>query len=166
MLTNDILKGALSQLEREPALLDSAALVLAHSAWPAGVIGIVASRLVEWYARPVVMISAPESEPARGSARSVEGVDITAAIAEQSDLLIGFGGHTMAAGFSMEAAAFAENIALFRACLSGSVGRQLAASAAQPAALKIDGFLDWGDLNLELAQSLERLAPFGRATRP
>lgn len=157
MLTNDILKGALAQLEREPALLDFAILVLAHSAWPAGVIGIVASRLVEWYARPVVMISAPEGEPARGSARSVEGVDITAAIAEQSDLLLGFGGHVMAAGFSIPA----ENVALFRSRLSGSVANQLAARAAQPAALKIDGVLEWGDLSLELAQSLERLAPFG-----
>jgi len=157
MLTNDIFKGALAQLEKEPALLDFAALVLAHSAWPAGVIGIVASRLVERYARPVVLISAPQGEPARGSARSVEGVDITAAIAEQSNLLIGFGGHAMAAGFSIQA----ENIAIFRTRLADSVARQLAASDAQPAALKIDGWLPWGDLNLELAQSLERLAPFG-----
>ena len=103
LLTDQVFRGVLAQLEREPALLEHAALVLAHPQWPAGIIGIVASRLVERYRRPVVLLSAPPGEPARGSARSVDGCDISAAIAAQADLLLSYGGHPMAAGLSLPA---------------------------------------------------------------
>ncbi|HZD57245.1 MAG TPA: DHH family phosphoesterase, partial [Anaerolineales bacterium] len=77
LLTSQVFQAAQSQIERDPGLLDYAALVLAHPHWPAGVIGIVASQLVEHYDKPVVLISAPPGETARGSARSVEGCNIT-----------------------------------------------------------------------------------------
>ncbi len=97
-LCDQVMAGAEAQLERDPALLESAALVLGDPDWPAGVIGIVANRLVERYQRPVVMLSTPPGEMARGSARSVDGCHITEAIATQAELLEGFGGHKMAAG--------------------------------------------------------------------
>ena len=154
-LTDLVFKAALAQIEREPALLDDAALVLAHPAWHPGVIGIVASRLVERLHRPVVLIAAPPGEIARGSARSVEGCNITAAIAAQADLLASFGGHPMAAGLLLDA----EHISLFRRKLSATV-RKTGQIAAEPV-LQLDGKLPLAELSLELVADLNRLAPFG-----
>jgi single-stranded-DNA-specific exonuclease len=166
LLTSQVLRAALAQIEQDPSLSEGEALVLAHPAWPAGVIGIVASRLVELLGKPTVLIAVPPGEDGRGSARSVEGVDITAAIAEQAHLLNGFGGHVMAAGFSIPE----EHITSFRHGLSQSVAAQRAAlpaeQAASLAALPIDGSLPWGELSLELAESLECLAPFGAGNPP
>ncbi len=154
LLTSQVLQAALAQIEQEPALLDEAVLVLAHPAWPGGVVGIVASRLVELFARPVILLASPPGEPARGSARSVEGVDITAALREISGgLLLGFGGHAMAAGMSLEAARIPE----LRKVLSQAVLRQ---GIPEPA-LAIDAFLGLEQLSLEFANQLELLAPFG-----
>ncbi|MEW5868887.1 MAG: single-stranded-DNA-specific exonuclease RecJ [Chloroflexota bacterium] len=154
LLTSQVYQGALAQIAQEPALLEHAALVLAHPAWPAGVIGIVASRLVERFGRPVVLIAAPQGELGRASARSVEGVDITAAIASQAHLLEGYGGHRMAAGFAIQP----EHIDEFRRGLGRAVER---ASRPSEAGLVIDGYLPLSALSLELVSDLERLAPFG-----
>jgi single-stranded-DNA-specific exonuclease len=155
-LTDQIFQGALAQIERDPSLLEHAALVLAHPAWPAGVIGIVASRLVERFHRPVVLLAAPPGQLARGSARSVDGCNISAAIAAQSALLAGFGGHPMAAGLSIDP----ERIAEFRRRLGRYVAAQLGQTAAEPA-LMIDGHLPLAEISLDLVADLERLAPFG-----
>ncbi len=156
LLTDQVFRGVLAQLEREPALLEHAALVLAHPQWPAGIIGIVASRLVERYRRPVVLFSAPPGEPARGSARSVDGCDISAAIAAQADLLLSYGGHPMAAGLSLPA----ERINEFRWRLSRVVGEMLGV-AGEEKPLALDADLPLSDISLPLALELERLAPFG-----
>ncbi len=155
-LTDQIFQGALAQIERDPSLLQHAALVLAHPSWPAGVIGIVASRLAERFNRPVVLLAAPPGQLARGSARSIEGCNISQAIAAHSDLLAGFGGHPMAAGLAIDP----ERIPEFRRKLSRSVAAQLGATAVKPT-LTIDGYLALADLSLDLAADLERLAPFG-----
>jgi single-stranded-DNA-specific exonuclease len=105
LLTDQVFQAAQAQIEADRSLLDEAALVLAHPAWPGGVVGIVASRLVEYYHRPVVLLSAPPGQLARGSARSVEGINITAAIAANQRLLNGFGGHPMAAGYPWRSSA-------------------------------------------------------------
>ena len=97
------MQGALAQIERDPSLLDTVVLVLSHPMWHPGVIGIVASRLVERFHRPVVLIAAPPGELARGSARWVAGCNITATIAADAEMLAGFGGHPMAAGLSLDA---------------------------------------------------------------
>jgi single-stranded-DNA-specific exonuclease len=159
LLTNQVYQGALAQIEKSPALLNDAALVLAHPTWPAGVIGIAASRLVERFGKPVVIISTPEGGLGRGSARSVEGVDITAALAAQSELLSSFGGHSMAAGFSIQA----ERILDFRRSLSRTIEKM---GAAPEHELHIDGYLSLSELTLELAADLERLAPFGSGNPP
>ncbi len=155
-LTDQIFQGALAQIERDPSLLEHAALVLAHPAWPAGVIGIVASRLAERFHRPVVLLAAPPGQLARGSARSVEGCNISAAIAAQSALLASFGGHPMAAGLAIDS----ERIQEFRRKLSRSVAAQLGETAVEPA-LTIDGHLPLASLSLDLVADLERLTPFG-----
>jgi single-stranded-DNA-specific exonuclease len=156
LLTDQVFKAAQAQLERDPALLEGAALVLSHPAWPAGVIGIVASRLVERYNRPVVLISSPVGELARGSARSVTGCNITAAISTQGDILVNFGGHPMAAGLGIDP----ENIPAFRRGLSRVVEQQLGEVSASPR-LTIDGYLPLSTLSPKVVADLERLAPFG-----
>ena len=148
--------AALSQLRQDPILLEHAALVLSGPTWPAGVIGIVAGRLAERYGRPTVLIAAPPGQPARGSARSVAGCDITAALAAQAALLDGFGGHPMAAGLSIAP----DRIPELRRGLSRTVSAMLAAAPSAPG-LQIDGYLPLAELNLDLVRDFERLAPFG-----
>jgi single-stranded-DNA-specific exonuclease len=156
LVTRQVFQAALAQIERESSLLEDAALVISHPSWPGGVIGIVASKLVERYARPVLLITTPEDELARGSARSIPGINISAAIAAHQDLLESFGGHPMAAGFALQK----ENIPLFQRALSDTVGEMIKEEQIEPT-LELDGHLPLGDLSLELVSDLERLAPFG-----
>ncbi len=155
LLGDQVFQAARAQLESDSSLLDYAALVLAHPEWPAGVIGIVAGRLAERYNRPVALIAAPADQPARGSARSVEGFDITAALSTCSEILLGFGGHAQAAGFAVEAAKIPE----LRRALSLALSKQGGTGA--PSGLPIDGYVGLNELSLELVTDLERLAPFG-----
>ncbi|MGQ9909108.1 MAG: single-stranded-DNA-specific exonuclease RecJ [Candidatus Flexifilum sp.] len=159
LLTEQIVTSAQAQLTREPALLDSDVLVLAQAGWHPGVLGIVASRLVEEYARPVVLLELLPDGTARGSARSVEGCDIGAAIASCADLLIGHGGHAGAAGVRLPA----EHIAAFRRAVSRAVRRTW--TRAEPT-LTIDAWVTLADLTPALAAEIERLAPFGAGNPP
>ena len=105
----------------DASLLDSSVIVLAHPQWHSGVVGIVANRLVEDYGRPVILLVTPEGEAAHGSARSVEGVNITEALATVAaanpDLLDGFGGHAGAAGLRLPQA----NIRALRRALTRTI---------------------------------------------
>ncbi len=165
LLCNQVLQAAEAQLRRDPSLLEEAALVLAGETWPAGVVGIVAGRLAERYGKPAILIAAPPNEPARGSARSVEGCDIHAAIAaaalQRGDLLHRFGGHPMAAGLSLDA----ERIPEFRRALSRAI-REMYGRAEWPVSLQIDAYLPLADLSLDLVEQIERLAPFGAGNPP
>lgn len=149
-----ILAAAQAQIEQDPALLEWRALVLASPTWHAGLLGIVANRLAEQFARPVVLLTL-SGDMARGSARSFGGHDISAAIAAQADLLHTFGGHPGAAGLSLPA----DHIPAFRRRLSDA----LAAQPAPPAErrLPIDAVLPLREVTLDLARDIERLAPFG-----
>lgn len=156
LITGQVFQASQAQIERDPSLLEYAALVLAHDAWPGGVIGIVASRLVERYDRPVLLIASPPGELARGSARSIPGINITAAIAAHQHMLVSFGGHPMAAGFALPP----ERIPEFRQALSETVAGMISEAALEPS-LTIDGHLPISELSLDLVSDLERLAPFG-----
>lgn len=156
MMCDQVFKAALEQVERTPALLDEAVLVLSHPQWPAGVVGIVASRMVELYHRPAILLCAPPGEPARGSARSVEGINIIRAITACQDMLGGFGGHPMAAGLSLEA----DRIPELRRRLHQAVLEQTGGVEIRPQ-LEIDAYIPLADASLELVEQLERLAPFG-----
>jgi len=159
-LTSQIYAGARAAIEREPALLEFAALVIAYPGWHTGVLGIVASRLAEQYNRPVVLLT-EEDGIVHGSARSVAGCDITAAIKSQAELLRRFGGHTMAAGLSLDE----KNLIPFRYGLSKVVREMLKVSSVEPE-LPVDAFFELPELSLELAADLGRLAPFGNGNRP
>lgn len=159
LLTSQIAQTAFDMLERDPVLLDFNAIVLANPNWHAGIIGIVASRLVEEYHRPTVLLCSPPDEPARGSARSTSGVDIGASIAACADLLLHHGGHPGAAGLTLDAA----HIDRFRRELSRQVAQHRI--DAGPEGLRIDAELPFSELNLSLAEEIERLAPFGNGNR-
>jgi len=159
--TRQIFQSALGMIQADPSLLEFSALVLSAPAWEAGVIGIVASRLVERFEKPVVLLSSPPGAPARGSARSIAGVDVTAAIAACRNILNGFGGHPMAAGLSLDPARIPE----FRQALARAVNAQQGETPLLPA-LQIDAYLSLPDATLELAEQLESLAPFGSGNPP
>lgn len=159
-LSNQVYQSALAQIDSDPALLDYAALVLCHSDWHSGVIGIVASRLVEEFGKPVVLLANPD-ETARGSARSLAGVDISAAFRQVAALLHRYGGHSMAAGLSMPA----QRVFEFRRALSRVVRDMTGGRPPQPT-LNIDGYLGLDEISLALARDIARLAPFGNGNAP
>ena len=156
LLSDQVFAAAQVKIAQDPTLLDYAVLVLEHEAWPPGVIGIVANRLIELYHRPAILISTSSDGLGRGSARSVEGCHITDALATQEHLLTNFGGHAMAAGLGLPV----NNIAAFRRGLSRAIKAQVGETLPQPI-LEIDGYLTLDDLSLGLVDDLERLAPFG-----
>jgi len=156
LICDDVYHSAQAQIRGNPAVLNSPVLVLNHPGWEAGVVGIVASRLVEQYRRPVVMLVSPPDQPARGSARSVDGVNITTALDACRDLLAGYGGHAMAAGMSLDAA----NLTRFSRALAHAVSTQTPESPPLPE-LIIDAWVELEQINPDLLQTINRLAPFG-----
>lgn len=152
-----VYQAAEAQLRANPELLLQPVIVLAHPTWPGGIVGIVASRIVERYHKPAILMTAPNGQPVRGSARSIEGVNITAAISAQKDLLLGFGGHPMAAGLSLEPANFID----FKRRLYKTVDNMLGDNDTAEGRLEIDGWINFSDANLQMAEELEKLAPFG-----
>ena len=168
-LTKQVTSAALSQIERYPSLLsDYHALVLSHDEWPGGIIGIVAGRLAERLGKPTLLISTPEGQLARGSGRSVPGVDLVAALTacagpvprapsgSGEPLLKGYGGHPGAAGFSINR----ERVNEFRAAFSRAVAA--VAEAISDPTVAIDAYVELPDLTLDLVADISRLAPFGR----
>jgi single-stranded-DNA-specific exonuclease len=160
-LCDDVFHAAQSQLDNDHTLLDDPVIVLEHPQWPAGVIGIVANRIADLYGRPALLIAAPPGQIGRGSARSIDGINITEAIGSQQDLLEGFGGHPMAAGFAIPP----ENIPRFRQGLGRSI-RAILQDKPLVRDLNLDAFLSLEDINLELVEQLNRLAPFGAGNPP
>jgi single-stranded-DNA-specific exonuclease len=155
-LTSQVYEAAEAQLKANPQLLETPVIVLSHSGWPGGVVGIVANKLADRYHKPAILFNDTDGV-LRGSARSVEGLHITDAIAANKDLLRGFGGHPMAAGMSLDA----DKLDDFRRGLGKAIEKQLGEIVREEPTLQIDAWLDLDDLNLELADALEALAPFG-----
>ena len=157
LLTDQVYQAAEAQLRADPSLLTQPLILLSHPSWPGGVIGIVASRLVERYHKAAILLTGPEEGILRGSARSVEGLNITEAIAANKDCLLGYGGHPMAAGLSL----MPEKLADFRKGLNKTAEKMLGEAVSEEATLPIDAWLELPSLSLDLANSLEALAPFG-----
>jgi single-stranded-DNA-specific exonuclease len=132
--------------------IEAPALVLTGENWPSGVAGIVAARLAEQYERPV-FVACLDGEIARGSARGVAGVHLVGLLSNLSHLLEAFGGHELAAGFTVRR----EHLALFKQ----SVIDQCSTLPRGEAVLDIDAEIDpeWADL--DGLHALEALAPFG-----
>lgn len=154
-IENRILSEILERLERSPELLEQRALVLDQQGWHQGVIGIVASRLVDRYYRPAVVIAVADGI-GKGSARSPDGFDLYEGLKGCAHYLERFGGHKSAAGLTLRA----ENIPSFRRDFEGIVCRQTRPEDFVPR-LVIDGDISASDLSAELVDELEGLAPFG-----
>lgn len=139
---------------------DCAALVLADVKWHPGVIGIVAGRLAEKYHRPVVMIALDElgARPAVGSARSVPGFNLHAALQVCDEYLISHGGHAAAAGLKIDAA----QVDAFREAMcehaDGEIPRE-----ERTAELWIDAEVPLATLTMATVEQIEQLAPFGQS---
>jgi single-stranded-DNA-specific exonuclease len=133
------------------------AYVLAGEGWHAGVIGIVAARLVERHNRPVVLI-ALEGGRGRGSGRSIGAFDLLAGLNACSEHLLGHGGHRAAAGLEIDGAC----VQAFAAAMSAH-----AEDVLQPGDLtaveRVDAVVGGDELGMQLAEELQALAPFGRA---
>ncbi|MFP5389031.1 MAG: single-stranded-DNA-specific exonuclease RecJ, partial [Thermoleophilia bacterium] len=147
-------EAALRNLPDE--LREASGLVAAGEGWHPGVIGIVASRLVERYHRPVVVISLEADGSGRGSGRSIPGFDLLAGLEACADHLSSFGGHKAAAGLELKAG----QLAAFREAFAAHAN-----SVLGPEDLKrterIDAIVGGASLGLDLAEELKQLAPFG-----
>lgn len=132
-----------------------AGLVVAGEGWHQGVVGIVASKLVRAEGRPAVVI-ALDGETGRGSARSVPGLDLHAALGGVADLLEGYGGHAAAAGLSIRT----DRIDEFRRAFGSEVEALIGGDPAEPV-LEVDAVAGGADLGLDLAEEIEKLQPFG-----
>ena len=132
------------------------AIVVAGEGWHPGVVGIVASRLVERWRRPCVVIALDGNGGGRGSGRSVSAYDLHAGLAACSEHLTRFGGHRMAAGVELEATA----VEPFRRALATHAAAALSPFDLIPVE-RVDAVVPGGDLGLELADDLEQLRPFG-----
>jgi len=156
LLQDQVSSAAIMQLEKNPELLDYPVLVMSYKDWPAGVLGLVAGKLAAEFNRPAVLLTEFNDGMARGSARSVEGVNITEAFSKNAKMLHSFGGHAGAAGLSIER----ERLPAFRRALSDTIVEMVGDVLPEPTLL-IDGFLLLVDLTPDLVEDLERLAPFG-----
>jgi single-stranded-DNA-specific exonuclease len=151
-----ILREALAQVAEWPeAKQRRRGYVLAGEDWHRGVIGIVASRLVERFHRPVVLIAGGDEEWT-GSGRSIPAFDLHGALGSCSALLGRWGGHRAAAGLSIRP----ENLEAFAEAFAGRAGEELSEEDLAPV-IRVDAVVRGTELTLDLCTELERLAPFG-----
>lgn len=154
-IENYVLLKAIEMLEGTPQTYPVA--FVAGDDWHQGVIGIVAGKLKERYNLPAFVMSI-EADEVKGSARSIPQVDLGALIiaAKEQGLITKGGGHTMAAGFSLNQ----DKIDAFRDFVGRYVSEKIGGEAIVPV-LDVDAVLDVGGATVEMAENLERLEPFG-----
>lgn len=154
-------KSILDEIEQkiksgEINLANEMVIVAAGENWPAGVIGLVASRLVGKYGRPTILFHLTKDGLAKGSCRSISEFSIFDALAACQDLLIQFGGHSQAAGLALAV----ENLPKLKARLEALVSEKLTAFDLQPK-ISLDATAQLTDLNQKFMQDLAMLEPFG-----
>ncbi|TWI56273.1 single-stranded-DNA-specific exonuclease RecJ [Halalkalibacter nanhaiisediminis] len=156
-IVNEITEAAVAVVETHFPPSENDVLVIAGESWNAGVIGIVASRLVERFYRPTIVLSIDsEKGLAKGSARSIEGFDMFAELSKSRDILPHFGGHPMAAGLTMNA----DDVATLRTRLCEQAKDVLSPEDFKPVT-SIDLVASIGEISVAVIRQLEQLAPFG-----
>ena len=150
-----ILKAAEELLEQQPERLEDRVILLWGRDWHPGVIGIVASRLVERTGRPVIVVTVDEHGEGKGSGRSVQGFNLHECIASCADLLLRFGGHAMAAGLSVRA----ENLPALRRRMNDWAARECPVLYTPP--LECDLSIRLDRVTVESVARLDQLAPYG-----
>ena len=151
----EIVKAAQEQLDKEPSILEDRVILLWGRDWHPGVIGIVASRLVEKTGRPVIVVSVDEHGEGKGSGRSVQGFNLHSCIGSCAALLLRFGGHAMAAGLSVRE----ENLPELRRRLNEWAARECPVLHTPPLTCDLSIHLD--RVTVESVHRLEQLAPYG-----
>lgn len=157
---NDIIAEAMAIVEREVNFKDHRIIVLSKEGWHRGVLGIAASRIMDTYYRPAIVISIEEGI-GTGSARSIDGFHLFKALTNCSQLLENFGGHEHAAGLTIRQ----ENIEAFRTSINEFAKQTIPAENLIPT-LELDCEIPLSALNLELVKAIETIEPFGEGNPP
>lgn len=155
-IEREIFEEACDLFESNGGLGGRRSICLAAPGWHEGVIGIVASRLVERYHRPTLMIALREDGTGKASARSIEALDLHAALERVSSHLIQFGGHYMAAGFTVEG----RQVDALREAFEAVACERLDEEDLRPS-IKMDAAVEPEEIGMTLAEASSRLAPFG-----
>ncbi len=156
LITEQITQAIFSKFDQSKELQNQPSIIMHHPDWEAGVLGIVANRLVETYQKPTILLTGNEGIGYFGSARSIEGLNIIQAIQSNAAFLKHFGGHAMAAGLSMDP----EQLTIFQDSFNKTVLKTLGESILQKE-LAIDGFINFNLITLDFVKDLEKMAPFG-----
>lgn len=158
-IEKDVLDQAVLKAEKEIDLKKDKVIVLADSAWHAGVIGIVAARLTQMYNKPAVLISLTDNQ-GKGSARGIKGFNLFSAISRAGEHLIGFGGHKAACGIRIEK----EKIERFKESLN-SVASECFEDEGESREFLIDYDIPFSRITPKLIDELEMLMPYGPGNR-
>jgi single-stranded-DNA-specific exonuclease len=153
----DLVAQARRAIETDPAVGAHNVLVVGGDGWHRGVIGIAASKLVDAYHKPAIVLSV-DGDVAHGSCRSIPDFDLLAALERCADLFVKFGGHKQAAGLTMEAVRVPE----FRARINAYADEVLEPDQLRPR-LRIDALLSLKAITPDLVRGLEAMGPFGLA---
>jgi single-stranded-DNA-specific exonuclease len=154
------LKEAQEMLASELDLRREKVIVLASDRWHPGVIGIVASRLVERHSRPVLLVAVSDGL-GKGSGRSIGAFNLWEGLHQCAELFTRFGGHRYAAGFGIEAARLGD----LRRRINEVADQRLTVDDLRRQ-IELDAEASLGDLTLELVNELDRLGPFGMGNQP
>ncbi|HEY4966773.1 MAG TPA: DHHA1 domain-containing protein, partial [Puia sp.] len=150
-----ITEEALALIDADDHLRNRKSTVVYQSHWHKGVVGIVASRLIEKYYRPTVVLT-QSGEFASGSARSVPGFNLYEALHACREYLLGYGGHFAAAGMTLAT----ENIERFSEKFESVVSETINPGSLVPV-LEIDGVARFGELDFQLYRIIQQMEPFG-----
>jgi len=153
-IEDEMFEQALAQVESGGG--PGAAIILADARWHVGVVGIVAARLVDRYYRPSFVMAIDDSGVARGSARSIGGLELHTALEACTEHLMTHGGHAMAAGLSLRQ----ENLEVFRRKMEHHISVRLTGENLTPK-LEVDDEVSIGAVTRSVVRELERLAPHG-----
>lgn len=156
-----ITNQASTTIEKDPSYKEKRALMVFNPQWHKGVIGIVASRLVEKFYKPTIVMTRSANGLITGSARSVRGFDIYEAIAQSSHLLENFGGHKYAAGMSLKE----ENLDMFSREIESYANKNLTNDQMTPT-IDVDAELPLKAITPKFLRVLKQFAPFGPGNMP
>ena len=159
-IQSEVLCSVREKISREIDLGNEMVVVLADQNWHAGVLGIVASKVVDDYYRPTILVALDE-DVGKGSGRSIPQFNLFDALTECEDKLISFGGHSQAAGIKIKH----ENIDAFRDALNAYAAAKLDHSTLV-CSLDIEAAVELDDMTDELVSNIEKLAPYGEGNRP
>lgn len=156
-IVNAITEEAIKEVEENFPISQNSVLVIGKEGWNAGVIGIVASKLVERFYRPTIVLSFDQEKgQAKGSARSIAGFDLFNNLSTCRDILPHFGGHPMAAGMTLSL----EHVESLRQRLNALAQDQLTDDDFTPI-VHIDGEIDLVDVKLSTIEEMQKLSPYG-----